>query len=66
MTSTPVAGPSFSPRFAEDDVAIARRLLRQQAGADLTAVKAIEPNTWDLAEWIRSTGWTAPADRVHS
>jgi len=39
MTSMPVAGPLFSPPFAEDDVAIAQRLLRQQAGADLTAVK---------------------------
>ena len=34
--------------------------------SDLAAVKAIEPTTWDLAEWIRSTGWTAPADRVRS
>ena len=40
MTSTPVAGPLSSPPFAEDDVAIAQRLLRQQAGADLSAVKA--------------------------
>ncbi|WP_431037956.1 NmrA/HSCARG family protein [Streptomyces sp. P6-2-1] len=31
--------------------------------SDLAAVRAIEPTTWDLAEWIRSTGWTAPADR---
>ncbi|WP_280364518.1 hypothetical protein [Nocardia wallacei] len=31
--------------------------------SDLAAVKAIEPTTRDLAEWIRSTGWTAPADR---
>ncbi|MEV3966023.1 NmrA/HSCARG family protein [Nocardia sp. NPDC050193] len=34
--------------------------------SDLAAVKAIEPTTGDLAEWIRSTGWTAPADRVRS
>jgi len=34
--------------------------------ADLAAVRAIEPTTWDLAEWIRSTGWTAPADRGRS
>jgi uncharacterized protein YbjT (DUF2867 family) len=34
--------------------------------SDLAAVKAIEPTTWDLAEWIRSTGWTAPADLVRS
>lgn len=34
--------------------------------SDLAAVKAIEPTTWDLAEWIRSTGWTAPADQVRS
>lgn len=29
--------------------------------SDLAAVRAIEPTTRDLAEWIRSTGWTAPA-----
>ncbi|MEV5778521.1 NmrA/HSCARG family protein [Streptomyces antimycoticus] len=34
--------------------------------SDLAAVRAIEPTTWDLAEWIRSSGWTAPADRVRS
>lgn len=34
--------------------------------ADLAAVRAIEPTAWDLGEWIRSTGWTAPADRVRS
>lgn len=34
--------------------------------SDLAAVRAIEPTTRDLAEWIRSTGWTAPADRVRS
>lgn len=34
--------------------------------SDLAAVRAIEPTTWDLAEWIRSTGWTAPADKVRS
>jgi uncharacterized protein YbjT (DUF2867 family) len=31
--------------------------------ADLAAVKAIEPTVWDLPEWIRSSGWTAPAFR---
>jgi RHH-type transcriptional regulator, proline utilization regulon repressor / proline dehydrogenase / delta 1-pyrroline-5-carboxylate dehydrogenase len=51
MTSTPVAGPLFSPPFAEDDVAIAQRLLDQQAGADLTAVKATARR---LIEGIRS------------
>ncbi|MFJ6917231.1 NmrA/HSCARG family protein [Streptomyces sp. NPDC101133] len=30
--------------------------------ADLSAVRAIEPATLDLAEWIRVTGWTAPAN----
>jgi RHH-type transcriptional regulator, proline utilization regulon repressor / proline dehydrogenase / delta 1-pyrroline-5-carboxylate dehydrogenase len=40
MTSTPAAGPVFSPPYAEDDIAIAQRLLRQQAGAELSAVKA--------------------------
>ncbi|WP_433040968.1 NmrA/HSCARG family protein [Dactylosporangium sp. CS-033363] len=30
--------------------------------SDLAAVKAIEPAVWDLPEWIRSSGWTAPAD----
>jgi uncharacterized protein YbjT (DUF2867 family) len=34
--------------------------------SDLAAVRAIEPTTWDLAEWIRATGWTASADRVRS
>ena len=34
--------------------------------SDLAAVRAIEPTTWDLAEWIRSSGWTVPADRVRS
>jgi hypothetical protein len=29
--------------------------------SDLAVVRAIEPATLDLAEWIRSTGWTAPA-----
>ncbi|WP_306215657.1 NmrA/HSCARG family protein [Actinoplanes sp. RD1] len=28
--------------------------------ADLTVVRSIEPDTLDLAEWIRATGWTAP------
>ncbi|MFC7830629.1 NmrA family NAD(P)-binding protein [Streptomyces sp. NPDC057375] len=30
--------------------------------ADLSAVRAIEPATLDLAEWIRVTGWTAPTN----
>ncbi|WNV87048.1 NmrA/HSCARG family protein [Umezawaea sp. Da 62-37] len=34
--------------------------------SDLAAVRAIVPTTWDLAEWIRSTGWTAPTDLVPS
>ncbi|VVJ18470.1 Uncharacterised protein [Amycolatopsis camponoti] len=34
--------------------------------SDLAAVRAIEPSTRDLAEWIRSTGWTAPTDLVRS
>jgi uncharacterized protein YbjT (DUF2867 family) len=29
--------------------------------ADLAAVKAIEPTTWSLADWLRATGWTVPA-----
>ncbi|MFD4675888.1 NmrA/HSCARG family protein [Lentzea sp. NPDC058450] len=38
-----------------------REMFRQFAKAsehpsDLAAVRAIEPTTWDLAEWIRSTG----------
>lgn len=31
---------------------------------DLATVRAIEPTTRDLAEWIRSTDWTAPTERV--
>lgn len=30
--------------------------------SDFAAVKAIEPAVWDLPEWIRSSGWTTPAD----
>ncbi|MFI5910201.1 NmrA family NAD(P)-binding protein [Dactylosporangium sp. NPDC051541] len=30
--------------------------------ADLAAVREIEPAVWDLPEWIRCSGWTAPAD----
>ncbi|MET7281673.1 NmrA/HSCARG family protein [Kribbella sp. NPDC005582] len=37
-----------------------------ESPADVAAVKAIEPTTRDLAEWIRSTGWTVPADLVRS
>jgi uncharacterized protein YbjT (DUF2867 family) len=41
-----------------------RAMFRQFAKAaehpsDLAVVRAIEPATLDLAEWIRSTGWTA-------
>ncbi|MGI5506691.1 NmrA/HSCARG family protein [Lentzea sp. CA-135723] len=44
-----------------------REMFRQFAKAsehpsDLAAVRKIEPAVQDLAEWIRSTGWTAPAD----
>lgn len=28
--------------------------------ADIGAVKAIEPGTWDLPAWLRSGGWTLP------
>jgi len=43
-----------------------RAMFRQFAKAaehpsDPAVVRAIEPATLDLAEWIRSTGWTAPA-----
>ncbi|MET9494728.1 NmrA/HSCARG family protein [Streptomyces sp. NPDC006552] len=30
--------------------------------ADLAAVRSINPATLDLVEWIRATGWTAPAN----
>lgn len=30
--------------------------------SDPAVVRSIEPATLDLAEWIRATGWTAPAD----
>lgn len=43
------------------DRAVFRQFARAaEHPADLTAVRAIEPATQDLAEWIRSTGWTAP------
>lgn len=32
--------------------------------SDLAAVRAIEPDALHLGEWIRATGWTAPADLV--
>ncbi|CCE00517.1 bifunctional proline dehydrogenase/L-glutamate gamma-semialdehyde dehydrogenase PutA [Bradyrhizobium sp. STM 3809] len=41
MTHAQPAEPVFSPPYAEDDVAIADRLLRTQDGADLPAVKAL-------------------------
>ena len=34
--------------------------------SDRAAVRAIEPATLDFAEWIRFTGWTAPAESVDS
>ncbi|WP_327178634.1 hypothetical protein OG599_27415 [Streptomyces sp. NBC_01335] len=34
--------------------------------SDFAALKAIEPTIRNLAEWIRSTGWTAPAERIRS
>ncbi|CCE07476.1 Bifunctional putA protein: proline dehydrogenase (N-terminal); delta-1-pyrroline-5-carboxylate dehydrogenase (C-terminal) [Bradyrhizobium sp. STM 3843] len=40
MDIAPVAGPVFSPPYAEDDVAIADRLLRAQDSSDLPRVKA--------------------------
>jgi RHH-type proline utilization regulon transcriptional repressor/proline dehydrogenase/delta 1-pyrroline-5-carboxylate dehydrogenase len=40
MTTAPLAGSVFSPPFAEDDVAIAERLLRQEGAAELASVKA--------------------------
>ncbi|MBZ6101978.1 NmrA/HSCARG family protein [Streptomyces olivaceus] len=46
------------------DKAMFREFAKPSAPSDLAAVKAIEPTVRDLAEWIRSTGWTAPADRV--
>lgn len=30
--------------------------------SDLAVVRAIKPATQDLVEWIRATGWTAPAN----
>jgi RHH-type proline utilization regulon transcriptional repressor/proline dehydrogenase/delta 1-pyrroline-5-carboxylate dehydrogenase len=36
----PVVGSVFSPPFAEDDVAIAERLLRQQGSSELSPIKA--------------------------
>ncbi len=33
-----------------------------QYPSDPAVVRSIEPATLDLAEWIRATGWTAPAD----
>ena len=34
--------------------------------SDLSVVRAIEPATLDLAEWIRSTGWTASPEVADS
>ncbi|HEY0239952.1 MAG TPA: NmrA/HSCARG family protein [Friedmanniella sp.] len=34
--------------------------------ADLGAARTIDPDVWDLTEWIRFTGWTAPADQSAS
>jgi uncharacterized protein YbjT (DUF2867 family) len=48
-----------------------RAMFRQFAEAavhpsDLAVVRSIEPATLDLVEWIRATGWTAPADGAGS
>ncbi|MFD5828474.1 NmrA/HSCARG family protein [Lentzea sp. NPDC060358] len=48
-----------------------RAMFRQFATAaehpsDLAAVRAIEPATLDLAEWIRVTGWVVPANAAGS
>ncbi|MFL9656820.1 NmrA/HSCARG family protein [Streptomyces sp. PB17] len=49
------------------DKAMFRQFAEASASpSDIAAVRAIEPAVRDLAEWIRSTGWTAPADRVRS
>ena len=40
MTTAPIAGSVFSPPFAEDDVAVAERLLQQEGTANLASVKA--------------------------
>jgi RHH-type proline utilization regulon transcriptional repressor/proline dehydrogenase/delta 1-pyrroline-5-carboxylate dehydrogenase len=40
MTTAPIAVSVFSPPFADDDVAIAERLLRQEGAADLASVRA--------------------------
>jgi uncharacterized protein YbjT (DUF2867 family) len=46
-----------------EDQAMFRWFARASAyPSDLAAVKAIEPAAWDLPEWIRSSGWTAPTD----
>ena len=34
--------------------------------SDLAVVRAIEPATLDLAEWIRATGWTPPTNAAGS
>src|SRR3569833_1093866 len=39
MTTAPIAGSVFSPPFAEDDVAVAERLLQQEGTANLASVK---------------------------
>ncbi|MFG2318326.1 NmrA/HSCARG family protein [Streptomyces tendae] len=49
------------------DKAMFRQFAEASASpSDIAAVREIEPAVRDLAEWIRSTGWTAPADRVRS
>ncbi|OWA04432.1 NmrA family protein [Streptomyces sp. CS113] len=49
------------------DKAMFRQFAEASASpSDIAAVRAIEPAVRDLTEWIRSTGWTAPADRVRS
>lgn len=34
----------------------------QKNSSDLAVVRSIEPATLNLVEWLRATGWTAPAD----
>jgi uncharacterized protein YbjT (DUF2867 family) len=48
---------------SELDRAMFRQFARMaEHPSDLSAARAIEPTILDLAEWIRSTGWTAPTE----
>ncbi|MGV2916182.1 NmrA family NAD(P)-binding protein [Streptomyces alfalfae] len=38
----------------------------QKNSSDLAVVRSIEPATLNLVEWLRATGWTAPADMAGS